>query len=60
MRVAILTDLCPRKDINAAYELGANGFNTKPVSLGDLIEMMKNFRQHWLIFSRAPEVSRML
>jgi CheY-like chemotaxis protein len=58
LRVSILTGLCCRQDMEEAYELGANGFNTKPVDLGDLIEMMKNFRLHWLEHSRAPEVSR--
>jgi CheY-like chemotaxis protein len=60
MRVAILSSFSSSKEIKLAYELGANGFHTKPVCLGDLIEMVKTFRLHWLEHSRAPEVSRTL
>jgi CheY-like chemotaxis protein len=58
LRVAMLTSSALDKEINTAYEVGANVFLTKPVELDKLIEMMKVFRAHWLDFAQAPQVSR--
>ncbi|GEO12087.1 response regulator [Segetibacter aerophilus] len=36
-----------KKDINAAYDLLAQGFFTKPNSFGDLIDLLKNVTNYW-------------
>ena len=58
LRVAVVTDSCSGKEVRRAYELGANGCFPKLGDYHELIEMMKNFRLHWLEYSRAPEVFR--
>ncbi len=58
LRVAIITGCCIDDEIKQAHELGVNWFTTKPAQHGNLIEMMKAFRLHWLGFSQAPQVSR--
>ena len=60
LRVAMLTSSDFGQEINAAYEIGANVFLTKPVDLEKLIEMMRVFRAHWLEFAQAPTSSRIL
>jgi len=60
LRVAIITGCGLDHEMHQAHELSANWFTTKPGSHRSLIEMMKTFRLHWLVFSQAPHVSRPL
>ncbi len=54
--VVILTSSSESRDINRAYDLGANTYLTKPVYFADLIEMFKTIDIYWLILSEKPEV----
>jgi CheY-like chemotaxis protein len=58
LRVAMLTSSDLGREINQAYELGANIFLTKPVDLDKLIEIMKVLHAHWLKQAQAPTISR--
>jgi len=54
--VVILTSSSESKDINRAYDLGANTYLTKPVYFADLIEILKTIDIYWLILSEKPDV----
>ena len=54
--VVILTSSSESRDINQAYDLGANTYLVKPVYFKDLIEMFKTIDIYWLILSEKPEV----
>ena len=41
-------------DINAAYDLGANGYVVKPATFPGLVELAKAIRDYWLIFNQRP------
>lgn len=46
--VIVLTSSGQYKDINRAYELGANAFLVKPSGADNLASQMKAFKQYWL------------
>lgn len=54
--VVILTSSSESRDINQAYDLGANTYLVKPVYFEDLIEMFKTIDIYWLILNEKPEV----
>ncbi len=54
--VVILTSSSESRDINRAYDLGANTYLTKPVYFADLIEILKTIDIYWLILSEKPDV----
>ena len=58
LRVVVLTSSELDKEIQMAYEFGANAFLTKPVDLETLVEMVKVLQAHWLKFAQAPGVFR--
>lgn len=41
-------------DINAAYDLGANGYVVKPPTFPGLVELAKAIRDYWLVFNHPP------
>jgi CheY-like chemotaxis protein len=57
-RVIVLTVSGQIKDINRAYELGANSFLMKPVNFVELVEEMKAIKSYWLKLNKAPEIFR--
>ena len=54
--VVILTSSSESKDINLAYDLGANTYLVKPVHFEDLIEMLKTLGFYWMILSEKPYI----
>ena len=46
--VILLTSSGQFKDINRAYELGANSFLVKPSGADNLANQMRAFKQYWL------------
>lgn len=52
--VIILSTSYDPETISEAYEEGANGFITKPVSYGDFAEKMKYIRKYWLEVNTLP------
>ena len=47
--VIVLTSSQQTTDVTAAYEAGANGYLTKPVSFNGFVEMAKAIRMYWLM-----------
>lgn len=58
MRVVMLTSSNDMKDINMAYQLGANSFLTKPVDFEKFLEIARALGGYWMWMDRAPEASR--
>ena len=58
MRVVVLTSSDQIRDVNAAYQLGANSFLVKPIDFERFVEMSQAINGYWLWMSKAPETSR--
>jgi DNA-binding NarL/FixJ family response regulator len=56
MQVVVLTMSRHTLDIYRAYELGANSYLVKPVSLDAFAEMVKSMNLQWLVASSEPEI----
>ncbi len=54
--VVVLTSSSQAKDINKAYDLGANSYLVKPVAFEALVDMIKTLDMYWLIMNEPPEV----
>ena len=57
LRIVVLTSSNDLKDVNRAYQLGANSFLVKPLDFADLVAMTE-FLAHFLRLSQVPEISR--
>lgn len=55
--IVVLSRLDEIKNINRAYQLGANSFLTKPGNSTELEELIRSFNEYWLIRNRRPETS---
>ena len=53
--VVMLTASREGKDINRAYDLGANSYLVKPVDLDPLVDMMKHVGVYWLALNEKPD-----
>jgi CheY-like chemotaxis protein len=58
IRVVVLTSSNAIKDVNLAYQLGANSFLVKPVDFDDFVRVTQALQGYWLWSDKAPEVSR--
>jgi CheY-like chemotaxis protein len=50
--VVVFTSSNHQEDVQKAYECGANSFVVKPVSLGELIELLKAIEIYWARFNQ--------
>ena len=57
-RVVILTSSNLMKDVNAAYQAGANSFLIKPVDFERFVEITNALSGYWLRADTAPETER--
>src|SRR5205814_1131635 len=51
--VVVLSSSAETRDIEKAYALGVNSYLVKPVSFGDLLEMVKSIGMYWMILNRS-------
>lgn len=58
LRILVLTSSDELRDVNRAYNLGANSFLVKPHDFEDFIQLSKVMQEFWLTKSKAPEISR--
>lgn len=58
LRILVLTSSDEIRDVNKAYQLGANSFMVKPIEFEDLTELSRLIRDFWLEASRSPETFR--
>ena len=59
LRVIVLTSSEDIRDVNKAYELGANSFLVKPMEFENFVGMSKFLGEYWLRTDLAPAVSRL-
>jgi CheY-like chemotaxis protein len=53
--VVILTGSREAEDLARAYELGANGYLTKPVDFVKLLELVRQLNLYWVIVTPPPD-----
>ena len=58
LRVIMLTSSDEIRDVNLAYQLGANSFLVKPIDFEDLAGLSRLIHDFWLKASRTPESFR--
>jgi len=58
LRVVVLTSSDAIRDVNTAYQLGANSFLVKPMDFEHFVETCRVIKEYWLHMSKAPETSR--
>jgi CheY-like chemotaxis protein len=56
LRVVVLTTSDDPKDIDRAYELGANSFMVKPLEKHQFLEVTECIKGYWLWMSAAPQL----
>jgi len=56
--VVVLTSSREPRDINRAYDLGANSYLVKPVSFENLLDMVRTLERFWLVLAERPETPR--
>jgi len=58
MIVIVLTSSEAIRDVNRAYQLGANSFMVKPLEFENAVAVSKLIQQYWLQHNRFPDVKR--
>jgi CheY-like chemotaxis protein len=58
LRVVVLTSSDEIRDVNLAYQLGANSFLVKPIDFERFVEISQAVKGYWLWMSKAPDLSR--
>lgn len=58
LRIVVLTSSSEIRDVNLAYQLGANSFLVKPVDFEDFVRVTQALQGYWLWTDREPESSR--
>lgn len=58
LRVVVLTSSDELRDINLAYQLGANSFLVKPADFERFVEISQALNGYWMWLDKAPELSR--
>lgn len=53
--VVVLTTSTAEEDILKTYDLHANCYITKPVGLGQFVNIVKSFERFWLTIVKLPE-----
>jgi CheY-like chemotaxis protein len=52
--VVVLTSSRENRDLERAYELGANSYLVKPVAFESLLELVRAIGLYWLVLNEAP------
>lgn len=58
LRIVVLTSSDLIRDVNRAYELGANSFFVKPLDFENIIALARLIQEFWLTASKTPECFR--
>ena len=58
LRVVVLTCSERIRDVNIAYNLGANSFLVKPMDFEHVVELTKILKDYWLRLDKPPETYR--
>ena len=58
LRIVVLTASNETRDVNLAYELGANSFLVKPVAFDDFVQLTQVLQGYWIWLNANPETLR--
>ena len=58
MRVVVMTSSDELRDVNRAYQLGANSFLVKPMDFQNYIQLGQLLQNYWLRIDKGPSVER--
>lgn len=58
IRVVVLSSSENIRDVNLAYNLGANSFLVKPADFNSFVELSGFISDYWFVLSKSPQVSR--
>src|SRR6266704_2300137 len=58
LRVVVLTASDSIRDVNRAYQLGANSFLVKPVDFAHFVEVTQALKGYWVWMSQEPDAFR--
>ena len=58
LRVVVLTSSDQIRDINRAYQMGANSFLVKPVDFAHFVEVTQALKGYWIWMSKEPQIAR--
>ena len=58
LRIVVLTSSDAIRDVNRAYQLGANSFLVKPLDFASFVQMTQALKGYWLWMSKEPEIAR--
>jgi CheY-like chemotaxis protein len=58
LRILVLTSSDEIRDVNEAYQLGANSFLVKPLDFEDFTHLSRLIADFWFKASRTPDASR--
>ncbi len=56
LRVLVLTSSQEKRDVNKAFDFGANGYMTKPHNFEDLVSLIKSMHAFWAELSERPDM----
>ncbi len=58
LRIVVLTSSDEIRDVNRAYQLGANSFLVKPIDFSEFVRMTEALKGYWIWLSKTPDVVR--
>jgi CheY-like chemotaxis protein len=58
LRIVVLTTSDALRDINKAYQLGANSFLTKPLVFTEFKDTIQAMYRYWMEMSKTPDIER--
>src|SRR5205085_7245633 len=58
LRVVVLTSSDQIRDVNQAYQMGANSFLVKPIEFEHFLDMSRALKGYWCWISQEPKIPR--
>jgi len=57
LRVVVLTSSQDLRDVNRAYQIGANSFLVKPIDFENFASLTRMLKDYWLDLDRGPDMA---
>jgi DNA-binding response OmpR family regulator len=55
--IIVLTSSSADRDVNMAYDLGANSYVVKPLTFDSLLDLVKAVDMYWVMLNEAPDLT---
>jgi DNA-binding response OmpR family regulator len=56
--IIVLTSSSADRDVNMAYDLGANSYVVKPLTFESLLELVKAVEMYWVALNEPPDLTK--